>query len=117
MHLAYYAHPMSIYNTAQETRDLEIIKALGFEVLNPNGPEHDAGYKAKGMDYFDECTKDCTIIVFRAFPDGSIPAGVAKEIEFFRKRNLPVIELPVAVARRSLSVEATREALKECGFR
>jgi hypothetical protein len=113
----YYAHPLSIYDTAQEQRDLALLKFLGHTVLNPNSPEADAGYKAKGMAYFEEATVTCEAIFFRAFPDGRLPAGVAKEISYFQKRGLPILELPTGISRRTLSVEATREFLSEDGFR
>ena len=87
----YYAHPLSIYGTPQEKRDLELLAALGHTVLNPNGPQHDAGYRAEGMAYFNRITEPCHGVFFRAFPDGSIPAGVAKELEYFRNRKLPEI--------------------------
>ena len=122
---AYYAHPVSLYNTAQEQRDLALIAQLGFEVVNPNSFECDSGYQAAkaasptkdGMSYFTAIVQGCDLMVFRAFADGSIPAGVVKEIRDAQAQGKPVMELPSAIARRTLSVEATREALKECGNR
>ena len=32
----YYAHPMAIYGTPQEDRDIETLENLGFTVVNPN---------------------------------------------------------------------------------
>ena len=114
--VAYYAHPLSTYNTAQEARDIEIIKALGVDVLNPNGPEHNEGYLREGMPSFVNLIRArCHLLCFRAFPDGSIPAGIAKEIEAMDFG--PVIELPSAINRRTLSVQATRAFLREGGFR
>lgn len=115
--VVYYAHPISLYNTPQEARDIATLEMMGFTVLNPNGAEHDAGYKAHGMDYFQDIVSRCNVLAFRAFADGSIPAGVVKEIGFARQAGLPVIELPAALTRRSLSVEVTRETLSELGYR
>lgn len=116
--VAYYAHPLSLYNSAQEKRDISLIESLGFEVLNPNGPEHQEAYQAEGMLYFEKLIEGkVQLLFFRAFPDGSIPAGIAKEIETAAKLNLPVVELPNGILRRSLSVEETREYLRESGFR
>lgn len=113
----YYAHPISIYDTHQELRDIALLNALGFDVVNPNQAEHDAGYKSYGMAYFTGIVCECDALAFRAFPDGSIPAGVLNEIRVAQEHGKPVFELPSAVSRRGLSVEATREALKECGCR
>jgi hypothetical protein len=105
---------MSLYGTKQEKRDIALIESMGFEVLNPNGPEHDEGYKAAGMAYFEKLVRTKThLLFFRAFPDGSIPAGVAKEIETMDFG--PVIELPSAIKRRTLTVDQTREYLRNAG--
>jgi len=111
--LAYYAHPVSIYNTPQEERDIQLLTDLGFEVLNPNTPEHSEGYKMGGMDYFESIISKCDLVAFRAFPDGSVPAGVAREIEWSDK----VIELPSCVYGRTMDVSETREFLSESGAR
>lgn len=115
--VVYYAHPLSLYNTPQEDRDVATLQTLGFEVLNPNATVHEAGYKAQGMDYFKAIISRCQVLAFRAFADGSIPAGIVKEIAFARDLGLPVIELPSAMMRRALSVDATRETLCELGYR
>lgn len=113
----YYAHCIAIYKTPQEIRDIVTLEKLGFEVENPNRPEHDAGYRAQGMDYFLRFADECDAIAFRAMPDGAIPAGVAKEISMFVQLGKPVFELPSCITRRTLGVESTREALRECGNR
>ena len=110
--IIYYAHPISIYDTPQEQRDVATLEGLG-EVRNPNSKEDQEGYQKKGMDHFAGVVKSCDALAFRAFPDGSIPAGVAKEIGYFDGRG-PVFELPTATHERTLSVEATRQRLR-CG--
>lgn len=113
----YYAHAITLYNTPQEVRDMAVFNTLGFNVINPNAPEHDAGYHAEGMDYFRRVVNDADGLAFRALPDGSIPAGIAKEIEFCREAGKPVIELPSGIQRRVLTVEQTREYITEVGAR
>ena len=114
----YYAHCVQIYNTKQEQRDVELLQKFRFEVNNPNQPFHQEGYKAKGMDYFiEDILPGCDGVAFRALPDGSLPAGVAKEIDHFVEAGKPVIEIPGFVLRRRLSVEETRTYLHECGER
>lgn len=124
MKKVYYAHCLAIYNTPTESRDLLTLSALGFEVVNPNQPAHQQGCtemaKQPGknaMDYFEKFADECDLIAFRSLPDGGIPAGVAKEVEWFKQRGKPVIELPCAIARRSMPLDVTREYLSQCGQR
>ena len=113
----YYAHCIAIYHTPQEDRDVATLSKLGFEVVNPNAPEHSEGYRREGMAYFKQFAKSCDAIAFRALPDGSIPAGVGSEIEIFLAEGKPVMELPSAISRRALTVAQTREYLSEVGTR
>jgi hypothetical protein len=57
------------------------------------------------------------VLAFRALPDGTIPSGVAQEIKWAGEAGIPVIELPSAVNRRTLTLDQTREYLKEIGQR
>lgn len=113
----YYAHCLAIYNTPQEKRDVSLLESLGFEVVNPNSEECSEGYKREKMDFFKRFSKECDLIAFRATPHGRIPAGIAKEIEMFEQEQKPVIELPSQRVRRVMSVEETREYLREIGQR
>ncbi len=125
MIVAYYAHCIALYNTPQEDRDVELLTRIGFKVYNPNNEKVDRdvkALKAQGpdtdyMDYFRRLILASNILVFRALPDGSIPSGVAKEIEFAKAADKPIIEVPSAVERRTLSLNATREYLREVGQR
>lgn len=83
----YYAHSISIYNTPQEQRDIDLLKSIGFDVVNPNQEIHDKGYKKRGMQYFVDLVNECDLIAFRSHPDGSIPAGIAKR-KYTRPKNL-----------------------------
>ena len=120
----YYAHCQAIYGTPQEARDVELLMALGWEVVNPaeHGPVAKE-MKAKGipsskvMEYFVELALGCDVLVFRALPDGAVPAGILKEVHSFREAKKPVLELPSCLMRRELNVEQTREYLHEVGQR
>lgn len=119
----YYAHSLHLYGTAQEKRDIELIEALGFEVVNPNQKRHSNAYRAlpegEGMNYFVELVRTCDVCAFRAYPDGSIGAGVYKEVLAADDPDMPmpVFELPWGLYRRGLSVEDTRAWLRELGQR
>lgn len=119
---------MSIYSSAakpnlQELRDIETLKALGFEVFNPNQQwiqdkcKEIAASGGNSMNIFEEMVKECDTLAFRAHPDGTIGAGIVKEILWAQEAGHPVFELPSSISRRTLSVDATREYLKELGQR
>lgn len=135
----YYAHCLAIYGTPQEDRDVALLEALGFEVVNPNSPEINQrcarlrqefvdghwkkfGYEEATALLMDQvfrplATTRTDALFFRGLPDGSIPAGVAQEVEWARAHGNPVVELPSAIKRRVLTVAETREYLTEVGQR
>lgn len=115
--LAYYCRPLNIYNTKQELRDIGNINALGYEVIPINTPEIQQAYQNEGMEVFRQLVKMTDALFFRTLPDGSIPAGVYKEIEWADEEGVSIMELPRRIAFRSLSVEETREYLAELGQR
>lgn len=120
----YYAHCLAIYNTPQEARDILQLERMSFEVINPNQQwiadevkrlkeKEDPNY----MLFFRHLVVAQDVFAFRALPDGAIPAGIAKEMEYAREANKPVLELPSAVSRRTITLEQTREFLAEVGQR
>lgn len=116
---AYYARPISVDGTKQADRDMALIAAMGFEAY-PVADDKVAAlerYRAVGMEAFKPYVLDCAVLVFRAFPDGSIGAGVAKEIAWAQEAGIPVIEIPRQISRRTLSVEDTKAMLAELGQR
>lgn len=117
--MIYYAHSIVLYNTLQEERDIQLLERLGFEVYSPNNEEDAEGYKIFGMGHFRTLIQDHKIksLAFRANTDGTINAGIAKEIGFARECGKSVIELPSGITRRTLNVEETREVLLEQGAR
>ena len=113
----YYARPISLYNTPQDRRDIELMEKLGFEVVNPNKEELSKRYKAEGMDMFMPIVSECDCVAFRSFPDLKISAGVYKEIQKAIELGKLVIELPTLTETRELSVTATRQYLAYLGQR
>ena len=80
----YYAHCTMLFDTVQETKDLEILENLGFEIVNPNMPYHKKGYEQRGMNYYiEDVLPECDGIAFRALPGGALSAGVSTEVEYF----------------------------------
>lgn len=110
----YYARPISQYGNLQDQRDIALLIAMGFEVINPNKIELEQRYKKEGMAVFIEAVNDSDLVAFRSFLDGKISAGVYKEIT---ETDKPVIELPTITQSRVLSVDETREYLSLLGAR
>ena len=118
----YYAHSKNLYGTSQEARDIKLLEELGFEVLNPNLPEHQAKCMAGQfgeMNYFELLVRSCNVLAFRALPHGEIGAGVALEIRVALSLSggMPIIELPCGLTKRMIGVEETREFLRDVGQR
>lgn len=120
----YYAHFSGIYNSLQEERDMDLLKALfpNAEIINPNSKEiqekcrqlKEEGKNA--MDMFLDIVRTCSLVAFRGCVNGKIGAGVWKEVMIAKENNIPVIELPGFIGRE-LSVDETRQMLIELGKR
>lgn len=102
----YFAHPMSMYGTQFEALCVSALEDRYGKgsVVNPNAPEHKAAYQARkaatgeGMSYFlDTVLPGCDAVAFVACRDGMITSGVAMEVEWFRERGLPVLELGLSL--------------------
>ena len=122
----YYAHSMHLYGKPQEQRDIVLLKEMGFEVINPSDERYKKGFKAWNelypqrknyMDYFENLVANSDMLAFRAYPDGSIPAGVVAEIKSALANNKAIIELPNFNSGRFLSVEDTKLFLNYLGQR
>lgn len=117
MKTVYYAHCISIFDTEQERRDVGTLEALGLRVFNPNCTACTEGYKKNGMDHFFPLVDACEVFAFRSLASGEVPSGIYQEFLWAVQQKKAIIELPTAVQRRALSVDQTREYLKECGKR
>lgn len=113
----YYAHCKAIYNTPLEQRDIKLLQSLGFEVDNPNDDKHKIGWTKYKMKYADKVVPKANLVAFRSLPDGTIPAGVAYELNIAYAKDIPVIELPHFHGRKVLNVEETRRYIREIGQR
>jgi hypothetical protein len=123
MRQAYYAHCQAIYGTAVEERDHALIRLLGYEpVLFDESVTNavDVVKRAGGnvmTAVFKPLVEASAVLFFRALPDGRIPAGVAAEIEYADQAEVPVIEIPASRFSRTMTVDETREYLREVGQR
>jgi len=130
----YLAHPVSDYGTPRQAQAIKALEEVGadlvrpLELVNPDSPIHQAGYASEGMAYFKGVIERCQGLAFMRFPDGSIGAGVGREIRWALIGNLSIYEvfngavytgvesMPTPV----LTVEETRDMLsrlsKESGI-
>lgn len=117
--IVYYAHPMYLYGSAQEARDIEMLTGMGFDVVNPADPDYIAEAKLHGnsMNYYKALVRKCDALAFRATPDAFITSGVYVEIQEMQTMGGPVIELPSMIKRRALDIPQTVEYLHQIGER
>ena len=122
----YYAHSMGLYNTPQEKRDIETLKNLNLEIVNPNNFEISNTFKKMCttlpyLEAFDKVfgnlVKSCEVFAFKALPNGKIPGGVALELISAQKENKIIIELPSGMHSRIMGKEETIEYLRDMGER
>lgn len=124
MKKCYYAHTMLSYNSTIEATDIQLLKDLGFEVINPNTVEFILGCKkyvkmygkSRVMEYFKNIVSHCDLIAFRGLPDGKILSGIAVELGAALQKGMPIIELPCSLEERMIYYPETRQFLTEIGF-
>lgn len=112
----YYAHPMTLYNTPTEARDLALLTTLGFQIANPN-TRHHQDTSDGDMEYFYRLVRACDVFCFRALPSGDIPCGVAGELRVAQAQKLPIFEIPTQIRIRTLDMNETMEYYHNCGNR
>ena len=110
---AYYARPITHYNTKEDKQTLRLLNEMGLEVEDPNQEKYQIGYKEKGMQIFLDAIDDCDVVFFKSFCNGKVTSGVQKEIQKAYDLGIPVFEFnPFLSSLRKLSVEETRKAIK-----
>ena len=113
----YLAHPVTDYGGQRQATAVAILEAAGYEVEIPDQPHHQTGYRLGGMDYFMRVVEGCNALAFLRFHDGSIGAGVGKEILAAQMAGIPVYDIgygeltPDSNPTPVLSVDDTRAKL------
>lgn len=115
----YTAMPVSYYGGAKEAALFNFLRSEGFEVRSPNTPADQDGYKQNGMAHFEGVVRQCDALCFFRFADGSVGAGVAKEIAAALDADVPVYDASGVNLHRMrgmpdsvLSVDDTRAKIK-----
>ena len=123
----YFAHPINTYDTILEKMAIEHIKTIGeCNILNPNAEEHQRGYELEGMVYFKRLVQSCDRCYVLPFSDGSIGAGIHKEIEWAMEAGIKCVYMKPVFEHEELfpetynetnykilSVEETKQKLKQ----
>lgn len=111
---AYYSHAKILVKTEQEKADIETLEKAGFKVDNPYHAKYSEWWETEGIEFGRVLIEANDVFVFRALPDGTITAGVAKELKWAEEANKPIIELPYALSERvARSIENTVEYYKK----
>ena len=94
----FFAHPITDHGSAWKLEALDAIgRHLGsdVEIVDPDTPEHAAGYRARGMAYFEDVIAGCDVLVFARFPPpcGRVGAGVWTEVHTADGLGIPCWEV------------------------
>lgn len=120
----YYAHTMTTYYSQEETDAVELLKSMGYEVVNPSDKKIVEGFELfkkdnpseSSMDYFLGVVKTCDLLAFSAVEDDKLTSGVVKEVLYALGNKMPVLEIHTIDSlnpKRFMSLEKTREYLKK----
>ena len=111
----YFAHPMSMYGTAEEAAIVKAFEDIGFNVINPGDPavgmafaNYRNGNPNNYMQFFVDLCNNCDMAIFCTFPDNvsadgvphvanRVGAGVVTEIESFWQRGAPTFWVNLAL--------------------
>lgn len=113
----YFAHPISSYGTPEEAQIIRSLEDMGLIVINPSDKQHqDAVDKIQQqyahdrnegsrlvMEYFVKVCNACDGCVMLPFPDGSVGAGIVKEVQSFLDRGKKVQEVSLSDGEVKLS--------------
>ncbi len=120
----YFAQPITIFGTELKSFLLAKIRERFSDdvIVDPDTPEHQAGYARSGMGYYlEEVIPGCRRVVFLAFRDGMIGAGVYAEVQkviaaggtvFEIFPNGAIVERAGLDPARKLSVDETRSRIR-----
>lgn len=97
----YLAHPVTDYGTKRQADAIDALRkywaeersSKQLEIENPDQPHHQNGYELEGMAYFKKVVESCDRLAFMRFSDGSIGAGVGREIRWGLQSCFAVYEL------------------------
>lgn len=90
----YFARPTALYDTPADIRGYSVLISAGYRIVDPNSPLHQFGYCLNGMAWFLNLIEDdADALAYMTYPDGSVGAGVAREILEAHLHGLPVFRI------------------------
>lgn len=117
MKRVYYAHPISMYGTQEEMREISLIEEKFRDVIVVNPAIFEQVPKGDDiMEFYFNLVRDCETVVFKRLL-GKVSAGVGKEVNFALQTGKAVYELnkgqfsQVTQVVEPISVEETRRLL------
>lgn len=125
----YYARPIWHYDKGQDTTVLEILNRMPITVIDPNQEKYQKEYEERGMDVFLELVENSDMFVFKRTINGNITPGVYKEMLKAQECKIPIFDITdlqsfnlgfsnwSKIRGRVLSVEKTRQIIKDYGIR
>ncbi|MHC1628138.1 MAG: hypothetical protein ACXQTI_04850 [Candidatus Nezhaarchaeales archaeon] len=116
----YYAHPVEIYHTPREFKEIEIIKRHypQAEIVNPAYFQDKPGALHSNIDFFYSLVDSCDILIYSDL-GGFVTAGVALEVKRALEQGKPVYRLDwrtgeltqIRELRNVLSLEETQSII------
>jgi len=90
----YYAHPIPLYGTKQESNERKhIIKNFPeAEIVDPGTFQDNPKKQREGMEFCLRLVRKCHALVFSKFK-GKITSGVGKEVNYAIERKIDVFEI------------------------
>ena len=121
----YYAHPMEIYHTPREFKEIEIIKRYypQAEIINPAHFQDRPGALHSNIDFFYNLVDSCDILIYSDL-GGFVTAGVALEVKRALEQGKPVYRLDwrtgeliqVHELKNALSLEETQSIIDAMAY-
>ncbi|QYO75664.1 hypothetical protein [Devosia salina] len=110
------SRPTALYDSAADIHGYAVLLSAGYSIVDPNLPLHQLGYRASGMAWFLSLIEDeADALAYMTYPDGSVGAGVAREILEAHLHGLPVFRIvdrelvpETEMPSRILSIAQTR---------
>lgn len=89
----FYSHPMKLYGTATERRELSLIgqRFAGSEIVDPSANQS-AAEPGRETEYYLRLVDSCDCLVFSRY-FGYVTEGVRPEVDHALSKGMPVYEL------------------------
>jgi hypothetical protein len=89
----FYSHPMKLYGSATERREISLIEKrfVGWEIVDPSTHQRNAD-PGRETEYYLRLVDSCDCLVFSRY-FGNVTEGVKPEVDHALSKGKPVYEL------------------------